>query len=271
MTGRGQYLNILGHGAQGGRHWLKTLGLLSLGCTALWAGGAATAEDRLAEAVAVFHRAYQSWDGEGLSAAATLFRKESQRQPASPRASYWQGVALFHQALHGQQGAGVEALRDEALTALRRAVDLDPRQAESHALIATLYGQKIQASFFRGLRYGPSLQRHFRLALAEDAGSPRVQYLVGVSEFYMAHRQKDFAEALSTLQKANALFDAEAATSAGPLDPRWGRASSLSFTGRTYERLGLFPQAAETFQRALALQPLDEEARTGLARVGPKK
>ena len=57
----------------------------------------------------------------------------------------------------------------------------------------------------------------------------------------------------------------------GPLEPRWGRSTCLTFTGRTYELLGEPTRAADYFRRALAQHPADHEAKAGLARVTEAK
>ena len=58
------------------------------------------------------------------------------------------------------------------LDALNRAVKLNPGNGESHALLGTLYGMKIDGNLIRGARFGPlGMPRHCQLR-------PRTRQLV---------------------------------------------------------------------------------------------
>ncbi|MCX8091684.1 MAG: tetratricopeptide repeat protein, partial [Verrucomicrobiae bacterium] len=159
------------------------------------------------------------------------------------------------------------AVMDEAIAALNRAVKLDPLHAESHALLGTLYGMKIDGNLLRAAWFGPRVEKHRKAALAHGSDNPRVRYLLGVCQFHTAKKPAARREALTTLLAAEKLFAAEAQRPAGPLEPRWGHASCLTFIGRTYEQLGQREEAADYFRRALALRPSDRLAREGLDRL----
>jgi tetratricopeptide (TPR) repeat protein len=161
-----------------------------------------------------------------------------------------------------------DAAMSAALAALNRAVKLDPLHAESHALLGTLYGMKIDGNLVRAAWFGPRVEKHRKAALENGASNPRVNYLLGTCQFHTAKKPTAWREALATLLRAEKLFDAETHVAPGPLDPRWGRATCLTFIGRTYEALGQKKEAAEFFRKALALQPSDHLARAGLARLG---
>ena len=148
---------------------------------------------------------------------------------------------------------------------------LDERHAESHALLGTLYGMKIDGNLLRGARFGPRVQKHQKQALEFGADNPRVRYLLGTCQFHTAKKPAAQREALATLLAAEKLFAAEAQRPAGPLEPRWGRSSCLTFIGRTYELLGQRTEAADYFRKALAQHPADHLAKEGLARVTEKK
>jgi tetratricopeptide (TPR) repeat protein len=156
---------------------------------------------------------------------------------------------------------------DAALRALEVAVGLDERHAESHALLGTLYGMKIDGNLLRAARFGPRVQKHRKQALALGAENPRVRYLLGTCQFHTAKKTAAQREALASFLAAEKLFVAEARRPAGPLEPRWGRSSCLTFIGRTYELLGQRAEAAGYFRQALAEHPADFLAQEGLARI----
>lgn len=238
----------------------------------------AASNDLSAAGVAEFTAAYQAWNGARFAAAAELFRQASTNAPANVTNFYWLGAAQFHRMLqlqnapaHRTNEADAKAALDASVDALTLAVKLDERHAESHALLGTLYGMKINGSLLRGARFGPRVAKHQELALKHGATNPRVQYLLGMCQFHTAKKPAGWQAALQTLLKAEKLFEAEAKTAAAPLDPRWGQSSCLTFIGRAYELLGQRKEAVDYFRKALAMHPADRLAKEGLQRASQNK
>jgi tetratricopeptide (TPR) repeat protein len=238
-----------------------------------------TDADKLTVAgISAFTNAYSAWDGTRFSAAANLFHQACASPSATATNFYWLGTAEFHRMLQllglpesaTNKFAAATAL-DAAAAALSRAVKLDANHAESHALLGTIYGMKISENMLRAVWLGPRVQNELKLALATGANNPRVQYLLGMSEFFTACRDASRREALATLLAAERLFDAEAQIPPGPLEPRWGRDSCLTFIGACYEKLDQRAEAENYFRKALALHPEDGLAQAGLKRVSKDK
>ena len=207
-----------------------------------------------------------------------LFRQAITNAPGSSRNFSRLGAAQFHQMLQLQtlsasrtNKLAADAAMDSALDALATTIKLDARHAESHALLGTLYGMKIDGNLVRGMRFGPKVQKHCRQALELGADNPRVRYLLGTCQFHTAKKPAAQREALASFLAAEKLFAEEALRSAGPLEPRWGRSTCLTFIGRTYELLGQRTEAAVYFRKALAQHPADHVAKEGLARVAEDK
>jgi tetratricopeptide (TPR) repeat protein len=89
-------------------------------------------------------------------------------------------------------------------------------------------------------------------------------------QFHTATKPAAWREALATLLRAKQFFEAESKVTPGPLDPRWGYASCLTFIGRVYELLGQPKEAAQSFRHALEEHPADHLAAEGLRRVTEK-
>lgn len=253
--------------------WLSILILF----TTLYARADATADKLTLAGIAEFTAAYQAWDGPRFSAAAELFRQASTNTPASCTNFYWLGTAWFHRMLQLQNAPAnptnapaAEAAMDAAFDALKTAAKLCPGHAESHALLGTLYGMKINGSVVRAAWFGPRVAKHRSKAEESGVNNPRVQYLLGMCEFHTAKKPAAWREALATLLAAEKLFEAEAEVAGGLLNPRWGRSSCRTFIGRTYEALGERAKAAEYFRKALAEHPVDHVAKDGLKRVTEK-
>ena len=236
------------------------------------------AEALAAAGVAKFQAAYEAWDGSRFAAAAGLFQQAISHAPNASSYHYWLGVAHFHHLLQLQTQPGASThtpaartAMDAALAALRTAVKLDEQDAESHALLGTLYGMRIDGNLIRAARFGPRVQAHRNRATQFGSDNPRVHYLLGICQFHTAKNPAALCDTLASFLTAEEFFAAEAQRAAGPLEPRWGRSSCLTFTGRTYELLGERALAAEVFRRALALHPADHVASEGLARVTDKE
>jgi tetratricopeptide (TPR) repeat protein len=251
--------------------WRAVIGLVLSACLAR----ADQKSDSLTRAgVKEFAAAYEKWDAAGFANAANLFQQACASGAASVTNYYWLGVAHFHRLLQLRSlptsrtdTATATAAMDAALRALEVAVELDARHAESHALLGTLCGMKIDGNLLRAARFGPRVQKHRNRAMALGAENPRVRYLLGTCQFHTAKKPAAQREALASFLAAEKLFVAEARQPAGPLDPRWGHTSCLTFIGRTYELLGQRAEAADYFRRALARHPADFLAKEGLVRV----
>jgi tetratricopeptide (TPR) repeat protein len=238
---------------------------------------AVAGSDLNARGVAEFHAAYQAWDGVRFEKAERLFEQAVVETPGSATNYYWLGVARFHRMLHLQNGSGsstnqaaIAAALDSAVEALTVALKIDAHHAESHALLGTLYGMKINGNLIRAARFGPRISKHRELALDYGASNPRVQYLLGMCQLHTANKPAKWRAALQTLLRAEKLFEAEQKSLAGPLVPRWGHDSCLTFIGRTYELLADPKSAAAYYRKALAIHPADHVAKEGLARLSIK-
>ena len=246
--------------------------------TALLARAGSIPDPLAAAGVAEFTAAYQAWDGARFAAAAELFRQATTNAPGSSTNFYWLGAAQFHRMLQLRSlpaprtnTLAAAAAMDAAVEALKTAVKLDERHAESHALLGTIYGMKINGNVLRAARFGLRMTKHQDKAMEFGAVNPRVRYLLGMCQFHTAKKPAAQREALVTLLAAEKLFAAEAQRAASPLELRWGHSSCLTFIGRTYELLEERTKAAEYFRKALTEHPADHLAREGLARVTEKK
>jgi tetratricopeptide (TPR) repeat protein len=236
--------------------------------------GETVCDTRMREGMAEFSAAFEEWDAVRFEKAANLFRQSATNSCASVTNFYWLGTAQFHlmlQLTHSSDAvrnrqAAADAL-DEAIKSFSEAVKLDPKHAEGHALLATLYGMKIGDSFLRAGWFGPRIGKHHDAAVKFGKDNPRIVYLTGMCEFHTAKKSAEWREALTTLLRAEKLFDAEAQVSVVEFEPRWGRSSCLTFIGKAYEKLSETKKALEYFERALEAHPQDHLAKEGLERL----
>jgi len=236
--------------------------------TLLVAGTGWTAETNPTETgVAEFTTAYQAWDGAGFMKAAALFAQA----PDTSTNQYWRGTAEFHRLLFlvGEPATKTNRLAlatalESTLVALQSAIQHDPSRGETHALLSTAYGLSIGANPARGLWLGKRLMDEEKIARQLNPNNPRVLYLVGMNRYYGPALLGGMREGLQLLLAAEKLFETEAATPGGPVEPRWGRSTCLVYIGKTYAALDKPAEADRYFRKALVVSPQDKLARIEL-------
>ena len=126
-----------------------------------------------ARGISAFTNAYRVWDGAQFNNAVKLFQKACEQPSATATNFYWLGAGEFHCALQllGVPGsatnkAAVSEALESGVAALTRAVQLNAGDAESHALLGTIYGMQIGDNWLRAVWLGPRVQKEIRLALA---------------------------------------------------------------------------------------------------------
>lgn len=220
-----------------------------------------------------FRDGYRTWDAELLDQAATTFQRAAAEQPRDYAAAYWLGVARFHIVLHRRnttstQGKTTECatLIHEAQTALKRAIELNRRDAEANAMLGVLVGMEISDHPVRSLWQGPYVQQCLRKALHNGADNPRVQYLRGACLLEGPDTLGGPSKAIECLRAAERLFAHEVPEKkrAGLDAFSWGHDHCLVFIGRAYARLGDASAAREYFNKALAMAPDNRLAQRSL-------
>ena len=144
------------------------------------------------------------------------------------------------------------ALLDDAVDLLTRDLDADDGNAESHALLASVYGMQIDSAW-KGMTLGRRASRASARALELAPANPRVLLQDGVGKLHtpgMFGGGADRAEAM--LLRALAAFRTE------PPDrpwPRWGRIDTYAWLGQISAERGDLAAARRYYQQALEVEP----------------
>lgn len=238
----------------------------------------ASAKQLLETGIEQFNAGYCAWDRTQFANAAEIFQQACTEKPDSYEAHYWLGTARFHIALHrlGDKldpvdPAEIRRLISEAAVPLKRAVKLNGRDSESHALLSTLIGIQIAGNPKSALWLGPRTTYHKRHALRNDPENPRAYYLIGTSYFNAPGILGGPEKGLQFFLKAEKLFEQESEEAPQALQPTWGYSSCLTFIGRTYQHMNLTNQAATYFRKALSVNPQDKLAQKGLRALGKEE
>jgi tetratricopeptide (TPR) repeat protein len=233
----------------------------------------------LGKAINRFNSAYNIWQKDSFTVVNQQFSRIASIWPESSLPHYWQGVVQFHLVSHTLFGLpehrdkkAAKKYVEKALKALHDALELQPDDAESLALLGTLTGIKIFLSPLQAPVLGPRVMSSIKEALAIDSTSPRVYYLAGVSYYNTpALMGGGVDKGLPYLLKAEKLYRREAAQPVRPESPRWGRSTCLGFIAKTYAKKKEYTQARRWYRRALDVNPYDKMAEMGLRDLEKRK
>ena len=127
-------------------------------------------------------------DIDTLLAARRGFQSCVQQDPNNARCYYDLGRTDSYLAKvkerYKDKAAAQHAL-DSGIENVQRSIVLDDSSADSHALLADLYGRKIGfGGMFAAMRYGPKAEAEAKRALQLDVNNPQVYVVLGRRQLY---------------------------------------------------------------------------------------
>ncbi len=144
-------------------------------------------------------------------------------------------------------------LLDEAETQLKNAVKIDPKSAESYALLSGVYGGKIAHSSIRGIVLGPRSSTAIETAVRLEPNNPRVLLSQAIGKFNTpAMFGGSASEAETLVRRALTQFQSEPAEKPWP---NWGRFDANAWLGQMLARRGDKAGARAAYDQALAIAP----------------
>ena len=144
-------------------------------------------------------------------------------------------------------------LLQEAQAALQNSLRQNPGDAESHALLGSIYGAQISLSPLKAITLGPRVAAAFAEAEKLAPANPRVPLQKGISLLFVPRAFGGGPEsAEKELRRAEALFAQEPAAKTWP---NWGRLDVLAWLGQVRARQGDSVGARTFYRQALALDP----------------
>lgn len=213
---------------------MKTSILLLLLCSASFFAQAQQ-QDRytqlMTQTVAVLDTARSS---ETFVQASNTFERIAMNAPKEWLPTYYKAYCQMMLATGEMQAGRIEACTahlDAAQDALNAASALAPKESEVVALQGYIYQGRIwENPMTKGAEFSPKVQQTLEMAMSLNPQNPRPYYLLGqqllfTPEFYGGGGKA----ALPWLEKAEALFGAEAPASA--MHPRWGKYANAYMMG----------------------------------------
>lgn len=169
---------------------------------------------------------------------------------------YYLALTDYNLAVYYMQNEKTDAFRQfisSAQEILKSSLKEDEKDAESMALLGTVYGIQVSLDPALGPTFGTQSVVLVSQALGMAPDNPRVLLFNGISkfntpEFYGGSKTK----ALSYLSRAIEIFESE---NMSDEEIDWGYMETLAWQGKTYESLGEFESALNSYQKALGVEP----------------
>ena len=137
---------------------------------------------------------------------------------------------------------------------LKGAIELEENFSDAHALLASVYGQKLGLKSHLGMALGPETKRVLEKSKRLDGNNPRVVLIDGMSGYYTpAMFGGDKQRAISKMEHALELFAKEEIRD--PLQPSWGYDEACAQLGIMRQEIGDIKGAREVFVKALEINP----------------
>ena len=137
---------------------------------------------------------------------------------------------------------------------LKGAIELEENFSDAHALLASVYGQKLGLKPHLGMALGPETKRVLEKSKRLDGNNPRVVLIDGMSGYYTpAMFGGDKQRAISKMEHALELFAKEEIRD--PLQPSWGYDEACAQLGIMRQEIGDIEGAREVFVKALEINP----------------
>jgi len=133
-------------------------------------------------------RGRDAQDHAALERLASRARAAAEKQPAAARLHY--ESALIHSYLaeifaEVRDQAGSRRAAEAGIASAERAVALEPKSAEFHRILGTLYGQVIPGNVAMAVRYGRKTLEELDRAIALDPSSSDVHLSRGIGRYYL--------------------------------------------------------------------------------------
>lgn len=156
------------------------------------------------------------------------------------------------QLLPRNENKAKRKLLKRAQEQLELLLEVDPQNAEAHAMHGSVIGEQI-TGMWSGMRLGRTSKSSLDRALELEPENPRIALQRGISFFFTP---KTFGGGLlkaeQELKRARELFAREPA---GKPWPNWGRVDVLAWLGKAREEAGESAEALALYEAALKLEP----------------
>jgi len=216
----------------------------------------AQSDPALIEGLRLLEEGRTTLEEKSLTAAKDYFTQLTQKNGNDPKHFYQLARAdsyLVESYTSHHDEKNAERSLDEAIAATQRSISMNDKSADTHSLLADLYGRKISlGGLFAGMRYGSKIDAENKKALALDASNSRVYASLG-RQYLFAPKAfgGDVSKAADNFRKAT------------ELDPNFDE--NFVWLAIAYRKKGDAANAGLALQQALRLNSRSAFARNTAA------
>jgi len=215
-----------------------------------------TAEQAIIEAKGFIQQGSNNASREKFEQAQTILTQFVSQGDYQALADYYLGYIEYQMAVavNRMDEEKAPANLDSAVVYLKKALEIDNNNAESHALLASCYGMQIAFSPLSGIWRGPKSGSEMSKAKELAGENPRVALLGAIGTYntpsmFGGGKEKGF----EALQRAAELFARWKTTDS--LQPDWGKEQVYAWIGLAYLDRKETILARKAFEKALEINP----------------
>lgn len=234
--------------------FLSTLLVVLLLAAPVRAQDGGGAENVLREGKRLLEKGTNQGDPALLQQARAAFERATASDRHAALAHYYVGLADYRLLYAPERTAEKLDLLNDAIDHLEKAVEQDEGFAEAHALLGSMYGQKVAEQWYKGPFLGPKSDAQMEKARALAPENPRVVLLDAIGLYNKPGMfGGDKEKALEGFERAARLFEQENVTN--PLQPQWGHEEAYAWLGIAHLQAERPEEARQAFEKALAINP----------------
>ena len=215
-----------------------------------------TFEDAIMQGKKLLKKGMNTYDENTLLQGRSLFERLLMKEEKQDLIHYYVGYADYRLSIKYLQSNNLEEAKkylDDGITHLEKCLDVNDKFAEAHALVSSLYGQKIMYDMSQAMVLGQLANASMKTAKLQEPENPRIAMLDAISMYFTPAEYGGSKEnGYATMDKALKYF-----TTFKPEEkifPDWGQAEAYSFLAFWQIADGDTTSAVKNLDKALELE-----------------
>ncbi len=213
-----------------------------------------TAGGLVVEGKQFIQRGVDNWNEKDLLQGRALFERALAQDKDNYLYHYYLGYADYRLTILHEDKEKKSQYIEDGIEHLTRSIELKEDFSDSHALLSSLYGAKIDAEPALGMTLGPKAGKEVSTAMKIDPTNPRPYLVDGISKYHTPPIWGGGVDkAMASLLKAISLY--VSGPTPDSLMPDWGHDEAHIWLGNCYVKKEEYESAKLQFEKALEINP----------------
>ena len=212
-----------------------------------------TFEDAIMQGKKLLKNGMNTFDETTLLQGRSLFERLLMKEEKQDLIHYYIGYADYRLATKYMQSNNLEEAKkylDDGITHLEKSLDANDKFAEAHALVSSLYGQKIMYDMSQAMVLGQLAHASMKTAKLLDPENPRITILEAISTYFTPEQYGGSKENGYAMMDEALKYFAKY-TPKEKIHPDWGHAEAFSFLAFWKLSDGDTTSAVQNLEKAL--------------------